>query len=102
LTPGEAAVHASADEDEDQTMKILRRLWHSLICGCHKEEHRQLWSGLARLLFPLLTALSVGWFLVRVIPKPIRATYPCQQAAFPLLSCFVIWLLGLKSALVDL
>jgi hypothetical protein len=59
-TPGEAAVQASADEDEDQTMKILRRPWHSLICGCHKEEHRRLWSGWARVLFPLLTALSVG------------------------------------------
>jgi hypothetical protein len=93
-------VQASADEDEDQTMKILGQLWHSLICGCHKEKHRRLWSGWARLLFPLLMALSVGWFLVRVIPKPIRATYPCQQAAFPLLSCFVIWLLGLKTALV--
>ena len=81
-------------------MKILSRLWHSLVCGCHKEEHKQMWTGWARLLFPFLTALSVGWFLVRVIPKPIRATYPCQQAAFPLLSCFVIWLLGLKSALV--
>jgi hypothetical protein len=81
-------------------MKILHRLWHSLICGCHREEHKPLWSGWARLLFPLLTALSVGWFLVRVIPKPMRATYPCQQAAFPLLSGFVIWLLGLKTALV--
>jgi hypothetical protein len=81
-------------------MKILCRLWHSLICGCHREDHKQLWSGWARLLFPFLTAMSVAWFLVRVIPKPIRATYPCQQAAFPLLSCFVIWLLGLKSALL--
>jgi hypothetical protein len=43
--------------------------------------------------------MSVAWFLVRVIPKPIRATYPCQQAAFPVLSSFVIWLLGVKTAL---
>jgi uncharacterized protein (DUF362 family) len=35
------------------------------------------------------------WFLVRVIPKPSRASYPCQRAAFPLASGFVLWLIGL-------
>ncbi|MEI6139197.1 MAG: DUF362 domain-containing protein [Mariniphaga sp.] len=35
------------------------------------------------------------WFLIRVIPKPSRASYPCQQAAFPLASGFVLWLVGL-------
>ena len=35
-----------------------------------------------------------------MIPKPIRATYPCQQAAFPVASAFVIWLLGLKTGLL--
>jgi len=42
-------------------------------------------SGLAALI----------WFLVRVIPKPSRATYPCQRTALPLASGFVIWLAGL-------
>src|ERR1043166_8469125 len=51
----------------------------------------------ARLIFPLMTAVSLAWFLFRVIPKPVRATYPCQQAAFPLLSALVVWLLGLKA-----
>jgi hypothetical protein len=32
------------------------------------------------------------WFLIRVIPKPSRASYPCQQAAFPIASAFVVWL----------
>ena len=36
--------------------------------------------------------LSLVWFLVRVIPKPSRAAYPCQRAAFPLASSFVVWL----------
>ena len=36
------------------------------------------------------------WFLIRVIPKPSRASYPCQQAAFPLASAFVLWLAGLS------
>jgi len=40
---------------------------------------------------------SLIWFLVRVIPKPSRAAYPCQRAAAPLASGFVIWLAGLVS-----
>jgi hypothetical protein len=39
---------------------------------------------------PGLAALL--WFLIRVIPKPSRATYPCQRAAFPVASAFVVWL----------
>ncbi|MBN2514332.1 MAG: DUF362 domain-containing protein [Sedimentisphaerales bacterium] len=35
------------------------------------------------------------WFLIRVIPKPSRAAYPCQRAAFPLASAFVVWLTGI-------
>ena len=42
-------------------------------------------------------ALAVIWFLVRVIPKPSRASYPCQRAAFPIASGFVIWLCGALS-----
>jgi uncharacterized protein (DUF362 family) len=34
---------------------------------------------------------------VRVIPKPSRASYPCQRAAAPLASGFVIWFVGLLS-----
>ena len=39
--------------------------------------------------------LSLLWFLVRVIPKPSRAAYPCQRAAFPLASSFVVWVAAL-------
>jgi len=35
---------------------------------------------------------ALVWFLVRVIPKPSRATYPCQRAAFPVASAFVVWI----------
>jgi hypothetical protein len=38
---------------------------------------------------------ALAWFLIRVIPKPSRAAYPCQRAAFPMASGFVIWLAGL-------
>ncbi len=37
---------------------------------------------------------SLLWFLVRVIPKPSRAAYPCQRVAFPVASSFVIWLVA--------
>jgi hypothetical protein len=40
-------------------------------------------------------ALALLWFLARVIPKPSRASYPCQRAAYPLASGFVVWLCGL-------
>ena len=39
------------------------------------------------------------WFLIRVIPKPSRATYPCMQAAAPLMSSFVIYLLAISSSM---
>ncbi len=46
-------------------------------------------------IFPVTGLLALIWFLVRVIPKPSRATYPCQRVAFPLASGFIIWLMGL-------
>ena len=46
-------------------------------------------------IFPIAGLASLIWFLVRVIPKPSRATYPCQRFAFPLASGFVAWILGL-------
>ena len=48
-----------------------------------------------RFVFPLTGLFSLVWFLVRVIPKPSRATYPCQRMAAPLASGFVVWLLGI-------
>ena len=49
-----------------------------------------------RKIFSLLAGFAaLVWFLIRVIPKPSRAAYPCQRAAFPLASGFVIWMVGL-------
>ena len=47
------------------------------------------------LLFWGLGLTSTMWFLVRVIPKPSRAAYPCMQTAAPLMSAFVLYLLSL-------
>ena len=46
-------------------------------------------------IFYLAGITSTIWFLVRVIPKPTRASYPCMRAAAPIMSGFVIYLLGL-------
>ncbi|MFC1635321.1 DUF362 domain-containing protein [Planctomycetota bacterium] len=45
-------------------------------------------------LFPIGGLLALLWFLFRVIPKPSRATYPCQRVVFPFASGFIIWLAG--------
>ena len=47
-----------------------------------------------KLIMFFLGFSALVWFLIRVIPKPSRATYPCQRAAFPLASTFVTWLIG--------
>lgn len=51
-------------------------------------------------MFPFAGFLALVWFLVRVLPKPSRAAYPCQRAAFPLASAFVLWVAGLAGSTV--
>ncbi|HPS12348.1 MAG TPA: DUF362 domain-containing protein [Prolixibacteraceae bacterium] len=53
----------------------------------------------ARFTFFSLGIASTVWFLVRVIPKPSRATYPCMKAASPFMSGFVIYLVGAMASL---
>ena len=48
-----------------------------------------------KMLWPIFGLGSLIWFLVRVVPKPSRATYPCMRLAFPMASAFVVWLVGL-------
>ncbi|MEN8156098.1 MAG: DUF362 domain-containing protein [Bacteroidota bacterium] len=49
--------------------------------------------------FLFIVGLSATlWFLIRVIPKPSRATYPCMRAAAPIMSSFVIYLLGVSAS----
>jgi len=55
-----------------------------------------------RFFLPIIGFLALLWFLIRVIPKPNRAGYPCQRIAFPLASGFVLWLAGLLGSLVFL
>jgi len=49
----------------------------------------KLWN---KIVFIAMGLGALTWFLIRVIPKPSRASYPCQRAAFPIASAFVLWL----------
>jgi len=53
---------------------------------------------LYKLLFTLIGIGALIWFLIRVIPKPSRATYPCMRVAYPVASGFVIYLLSLAAS----
>jgi gluconolactonase len=74
-------------------------------CPHHKTNpgatlRERLRSGWLFWLLPLVGLVSLAWFLIRVIPKPSRAMYPCQRMAMPLASGFVAWLVGLAGSLI--
>ncbi len=52
----------------------------------------------AKAVYISMSVLASIWFLVRVIPKPSRAAYPCMQVAAPMMSGFVIWILAFSGA----
>jgi len=52
----------------------------------------------AKAVYISMSVLATVWFLVRVIPKPSRAVYPCMQVAAPMMSGFVIWILAFSGA----
>jgi len=51
--------------------------------------------GISRLWLPVISLASLLWVLIRVVPKPVRATYPCMRIAMPIASGFIYYLLGL-------
>jgi hypothetical protein len=69
---------------------------HGRICRKTGRFHRKPEKGVW--LFPLIGAASLIWFLVRVLPKPSRAAYPCMKAAAPAASGFVVWLAGVAAS----
>jgi hypothetical protein len=62
------------------------------ITGLEIVKRKTLW------LWIFLGMASVIWVLIRVVPKPSRATYPCQKVAQPLAAGFIAWLLGLAGS----
>ena len=45
-----------------------------------------------KICFPLLGLVALVWFVIRVVPKPTRIEYPCQQVAAPLAFSFVAFI----------
>lgn len=48
-----------------------------------------------KLLLIMMGIISTIWFLLRVIPKPSRAGYPCMRVAAPFMSGFIVYLLSI-------
>lgn len=70
-------------------MKILRSAFNKYTYSKKK---------LRSVLILFLGLAALIWFLIRVIPKPSRATYPCMQAAFPFASALILWVTGILSS----
>lgn len=45
-----------------------------------------------KIFFPLFGLAALVWFLIRVIPKPNRIDYPCQQVAAPIAFSFLAFI----------
>ncbi|GFZ33959.1 hypothetical protein CSC2_44850 [Clostridium zeae] len=52
-------------------------------------------KGLKKWFFPIIGLGSLIWFLIRVIPKPSRAQYPCMRVVAPVAASFVTWAVGI-------
>ncbi|MCA1744298.1 MAG: DUF362 domain-containing protein, partial [Bacteroidales bacterium] len=59
------------------------------------------WKVPVRIIVVLTGCLSLIWFLIRVVPKPSRASYPCMQVAAPWASGFVIYLMGITASMLS-
>lgn len=68
----------------------MKRLIDNLKVIRERNERNQL---ILKMTFIITGILSTIWFLIRVIPKPQRAAYPCMRTAAPVMSSFVIYLL---------
>ncbi len=60
------------------------------------------WRISARIVFFVLGIASTAWFLIRVIPKPSRAGYPCMRTAAPVMSAFILYLISISSSVLAL
>jgi hypothetical protein len=70
-------------------------------CPYHKmsEKHHTKFKKnmLLRLFFPLIGLASLIWMLIRIIPKPSRAEYPCMKVAAPIAGGFIAYIAGLAA-----
>jgi hypothetical protein len=55
---------------------------------------------LPSILFFIAGFFSLVWFLIRVLPKPSRASYPCMKTAMPLAASFVTYLFAVAGSVL--
>lgn len=52
----------------------------------------------SKVTFLIVSLMATAWFLIRVIPKPGRAAYPCMRIATPIMSSLIIWLISVTGS----
>jgi hypothetical protein len=52
-------------------------------------------GGYYKILYPIIGFVALLWILMRVIPKPSRANYPCIKAATPFAYGFIVYIASL-------
>jgi len=57
-------------------------------------------KALKKWVVPIFSILALFWVLIRVLPKPQRAAYPCMKVAIPLASSLIIYITGLLASVV--
>ena len=57
-------------------------------------------KALQKWIIPFFSILALIWVLIRVIPKPQRAAYPCMKVAIPFASTIVLYIAGLLTSIV--
>jgi hypothetical protein len=77
---------------------MIKRIYNYLKETCERMDARSL-KG--KMVFWATGTVATVWFFMRVIPKPSRAAYPCMQAAAPLMSAFVVYLLALAGGIIS-
>lgn len=78
-------------------------MWLSQFHQCDKHNspipvHHLRHDRFVRFLFPLIGLASLIWMLIRIIPKPSRAQYPCMKVAAPIASGFVAYIASMLIA----
>ncbi|MCP4310641.1 MAG: DUF362 domain-containing protein [Bacteroidetes bacterium] len=74
------------------------KLFSSVIKYCPKTGRPV--KALRKWMIPFLSIVSLIWVLIRVIPKPQRAAYPCMKVAIPFASSLLIYLSGLLASIL--
>ena len=74
------------------------RIFSSTIKFCPKTGRPV--KPLKQWIIPLFSILALVWVLVRVIPRPQRAAYPCMKVAIPLASSLIIYLGGFLASVI--